>query len=197
MGNASPSGLGHRRTCSWHFDVIIVDEASQCGFDGIPLFYLGKKIIVVGDDKQIRPDAVGVNRFAVQKLQDEFLFDFEFKDTFDVERSIFDHSKRLYQQSRIVLREHFRCMPEIIRFSNDLCYSDTPLIPLRQYGPNRLPPLEHVLLAVGIEKVQITGRSTDRKLKLLSIESRKCAMTAGTMTRRWAWWCFRAKRRLL
>lgn len=131
------------------FDVIIVDEASQCGFDGIPLFYLGKKIIVVGDDKQIRPDAVGVNRFAVQKLQDEFLFDFEFKDTFDVERSIFDHSKRLYQQSRIVLREHFRCMPEIIRFSNDLCYSDTPLIPLRQYGPNRLPPLEHVFVGGG------------------------------------------------
>ena len=131
------------------FDVIIVDEASQCGFDGIPLFYLGKKIIVVGDDKQIRPDAVGVNRFAVQKLQDEFLFDLEFKDTFDVERSIFDHSKRLYQQSRIVLREHFRCMPEIIRFSNDLCYSDTPLIPLRQYGPNRLPPIEHVFLSGG------------------------------------------------
>jgi very-short-patch-repair endonuclease len=131
------------------FDVIIVDEASQCGFDGIPLFYLGKKIIVVGDDKQIRPAAVGVNRFAVQKLQAEFLFDFEFKDTFDVERSVFDHSKRLYQQSRIVLREHFRCMPEIIRFSNDLCYSDTPLIPLRQYGPNRLPPLEHVFVSGG------------------------------------------------
>lgn len=131
------------------FDVIIVDEASQCGFDGIPLFYLGKEIIVVGDDKQIRPDAVGVNRFAVQKVQDEFLFDFEFKDAFDVERSIFDHSKRLYQQSRIVLREHFRCMPEIIRFSNDLCYSDTPLIPLRQYGPDRLPPLEHVFVSGG------------------------------------------------
>ena len=40
-------------------------------------------------------------------------------------------------------------MPEIIRFSNDLCYSDTPLIPLRQYGPNRLPPLEHVFVSSG------------------------------------------------
>ena len=40
-------------------------------------------------------------------------------------------------------------MPEIIRFSNDLCYSDTPLIPLRQYGPNRLPPLEHVFVSGG------------------------------------------------
>jgi len=40
-------------------------------------------------------------------------------------------------------------MPEIIRFSNDLCYSDTPLIPLRQYGPDRLAPLEHVFVEGG------------------------------------------------
>lgn len=40
-------------------------------------------------------------------------------------------------------------MPEIIRFSNDLCYSGTPLIPLRQYGPNRLPPLEPVFVDGG------------------------------------------------
>ncbi|GAB1400865.1 hypothetical protein MASR1M66_23210 [Aminivibrio sp.] len=41
------------------FDVIIVDEASQCGVEALPLFYLGKKILIVGDDKQISPDAVG------------------------------------------------------------------------------------------------------------------------------------------
>jgi hypothetical protein len=40
-------------------------------------------------------------------------------------------------------------MPEIIRFSNDLCYRDTPLIPLRQYGPDRLRPLERVFLEGG------------------------------------------------
>ena len=40
-------------------------------------------------------------------------------------------------------------MPEIIRFSNDLCYSDTPLIPLRRYRRTRLPPLEHVFVRGG------------------------------------------------
>jgi very-short-patch-repair endonuclease len=40
-------------------------------------------------------------------------------------------------------------MPEIIRFSNDLFYSNTPLIPLRQYGANRHPPLEHVYITDG------------------------------------------------
>jgi Superfamily I DNA and RNA helicases and helicase subunits len=43
-------------------------------------------------------------------------------------------------------------MPEIIQFSNQLCYSDTPLIPLRQYGPDRLPPLEHVYVPEGYKE---------------------------------------------
>jgi len=131
------------------FDVVIVDEASQCGVEGLPLFYLGKRVLIVGDDKQISPDAVGLPRDAVHRLMEEFLRDFHFKSSFDVESSLFDHGKLRYGTRRITLREHFRCMPEIIRFSNDLCYSDTPLIPLRQYGPNRLPPLEHVFVREG------------------------------------------------
>jgi very-short-patch-repair endonuclease len=126
------------------FDVIIVDEASQCGVEALPLFYLGKKILIVGDDKQISPDAVGLPRDAMHRLMEEFLYDFRFKSSFDIESSLFDHGKLRYGTKRITLREHFRCMPEIIRFSNDLCYSDTPLIPLRQYGSERLTPIEHI-----------------------------------------------------
>ncbi len=131
------------------FDVIIVDEASQCGVEALPLFYLGKKILIVGDDKQVSPDAVGLPRDSVHRLMEEFLYDFRFKSSFDIESSLFDHGKLRYGTRRITLREHFRCMPEIIRFSNDLCYSATPLIPLRQYGPNRRPPLEHVFVSGG------------------------------------------------
>lgn len=131
------------------FDVIIVDEASQCGVEALPLFYLGKKILIVGDDKQISPDAVGLPRDTVHRLMEEFLHDFKFKSSFDIESSLFDHGKLRYGTRQVVLKEHFRCMPEIIRFSNDLCYSDTPLIPLRQYGANRLPPIEHVFVDGG------------------------------------------------
>ncbi len=131
------------------FDLIIVDEASQCGVEALPLFYLGKKVLIVGDDKQISPDAVGLPRNAVQQLMNQFLYDFQFASSFDVESSLFDHGKLRYGTRRVTLREHFRCMPEIIRFSNDLCYSDTPLIPLRQYGPDRLPPIEHIFVDGG------------------------------------------------
>jgi len=143
------------------FDVIIVDEASQCGVEALPLFYLGKKILIVGDDKQISPDAVGLPRDRVHRLMEEFLHDFRFKSSFDVESSLFDHGKLRYGTRRITLREHFRCMPEIIRFSNDLCYSDTPLIPLRQYGPNRLPPLDHVFVSGGYRE-GVNNRAINR-----------------------------------
>jgi very-short-patch-repair endonuclease len=131
------------------FDVVIVDEASQCGLEGLPLTFLAKKVIIVGDDKQISPDNVGVPLDAVQRLIQEHLKDFVHKASFDIKRSLFDHAKIRYGTSRIALREHFRCMPEIIRFSNELCYSATPLIPLRQYGPDRLPPTKHFFVSGG------------------------------------------------
>ncbi|TEB10431.1 AAA domain-containing protein [Pelotomaculum propionicicum] len=130
------------------FDVIIVDEASQCGPEALPLLYLGKRILVIGDDRQISPEAVGVSRDQVQRLMRDFLYDFEHADTFDVENSLFDHG-RIRFSNRITLREHFRCMPEIIHFSNDFCYRTDPLIPLRQYLPGRLEPLKAVYVESG------------------------------------------------
>ncbi|MBM3329861.1 MAG: AAA family ATPase, partial [Calditrichaeota bacterium] len=131
------------------FDVIIVDEASQCGLEALPLFYLAKRIIIVGDDKQISPESVGIDRNTVNALMKQFLKDFQFSSSFDVESSLFDQGKLRYGRRQVSLREHFRCMPEIIKFSNDLCYSASPLIPLRQYGPDRLTPLKSVYISNG------------------------------------------------
>ncbi len=130
------------------FDVIIVDEASQCGPEALPLMYLSKHLLVVGDNKQISPDAVGIPLDQVFQLMSEYLYDFSHADSFNVNNSLFNHGELRFR-NRIVLREHFRCMPEIIRFSNDLCYHSTPLIPLRQYPPQRLEPLNLVHIPTG------------------------------------------------
>ncbi|MFN3567631.1 MAG: AAA domain-containing protein [Caldimicrobium sp.] len=124
------------------FDLLIIDEASQIGFEGIPLLHLAKKVIVIGDDKQIVPEAVGINREDVHRLIREFLYDFKYPDSFYVENSLFHHIELRYSHTKIILREHFRCMREIIGFSNRLSYQEMPLIPLRRYPPERLNPLE-------------------------------------------------------
>jgi very-short-patch-repair endonuclease len=122
------------------FDVVIVDEASQSGPEALFLQYLAKKIVVVGDDKQISPDFVGITREDVELLRQRHLCDIPHSDALGVDNSFFDQAAIRFG-GRIRLREHFRCMPEIIQFSNSLCYRSEPLIPLRQYGAGRLTPV--------------------------------------------------------
>jgi len=133
------------------FNVIIVDEASQCGPESLPLLFLGEKIIVVGDEKQISPEPVGIDQLHVKNLMHNYLSDFSHSDSFGMENSLFAHG-RIRFGNRVTLREHFRCMPEIIRFSNDLCYTSDPLIPLRQYPPDRLEPLKAIHLTNGFRE---------------------------------------------
>jgi len=125
------------------FDTIIIDEASQASLDAIVLFLLAKRIIIVGDDKQNSPESVGVREDDIARLARNYLKYFRFREEFRPDASLFDHAERAFIHL-ITLREHFRCVPEIIRFSNDLCYTDTPLIPLRQPPPKRLPPLQTI-----------------------------------------------------
>lgn len=130
------------------FDTVIVDEASQASVDAVALLLLAKRIVVVGDDKQNSPEAVGLLEDDIARLAREHLSQFRFRDEFRPDTSLFDHAERAFG-SLITLREHFRCVPEIIRFSNDLCYRDAPLIPLRQAPPNRLPPLRSQFVEEG------------------------------------------------
>jgi very-short-patch-repair endonuclease len=124
------------------YDVVIVDEASQLGIDSLFLFYLAPKIIVVGDDQQISPYSVGISDQSIADLQRRYLDGIPFRNAFSVQSSLYGNAKIRFTQN-VVMREHFRCMPEIIQFSNDLCYANngTPLDPLRTYPAMRLRPL--------------------------------------------------------
>lgn len=121
------------------FDLVIVDEASQSGPEALLLSYIGNQIIVVGDDKQITPLNPGVNRDDVTRLREMHLQRIPHREAFDLEGSLFSQAQLRFSGG-VRLREHFRCMPEIIQFSNRLSYTAEPLIPLRQFGADRLKP---------------------------------------------------------
>ncbi|MHA2251502.1 MAG: AAA domain-containing protein [Candidatus Kariarchaeaceae archaeon] len=133
------------------FDYIIVDEASQSGPEAILLNYIGNKIIVVGDDKQIAPLHVGINRDDVTRLQEMYLKGIPHRESYDLEGSFFSQAELRFS-NRVRLREHFRCMPEIIQFSNRLSYNAEPLIPLRQFGADRLTPCKTTPVEGGYRK---------------------------------------------
>lgn len=139
------------------FDIAIIDEASQSGPESLLLNYIADKIIVVGDDKQITPMHIGIERSAVEFLQRKYLKDIPHSDALDLDGSLYSQANLRFPD-KIRLCEHFRCMPEIIQFSNQLSYAaQDPLIPLRQYGANRLEPVKAVFVNDGYRK----GSSSD------------------------------------
>ena len=151
------------------FDIVIVDEASQSGPEALFLNYIGKKLIVVGDDKQITPLHVGVNRQQVDYLRRMHLQGIPHSESLDLEGSLFAQAELRFPD-RICLREHFRCMPEIIQFSNNLSYSTEPLIPLRQYGNHRQEPVKTVHVEDGYRKGK--AGNVENRPEALAIVSR-------------------------
>jgi very-short-patch-repair endonuclease len=127
------------------YDYVIIDEASQLGPDAIFLLYITKNIIIVGDDKQTSPEYVGVDVNIMTPHIKRHLYGIPYSAYYGTEFSFFDHAK-LFCDGVTVLREHFRCMPEIIEFSNKYFYAPEGkgLYPLKQYSENRLEPLETV-----------------------------------------------------
>ncbi|MGW7596061.1 AAA domain-containing protein, partial [Streptomyces rubiginosohelvolus] len=127
------------------FDVVIVDEASQVGLDGLMLLWLAPRVIVVGDDKQCVPFYTGGKHERFNELLDSLLphlTDWQ-RDGLSPKSNLYDLLSARFSET-IRLTEHFRCMPEIIKWSSAQFYPDNELVPLRQYGADRLRPLEVV-----------------------------------------------------
>lgn len=132
------------------YDYVIIDEASQLGADAIFLLYISKNIIIVGDDKQTSPEYVGVDANTMTPHINRHLQNIPFANYYGTEFSFFDHAKR-FCNGMTVLREHFRCMPEIIEFCNKHFYAPDGkgLYPLKQYSENRIEPLKSVYCQSG------------------------------------------------
>ena len=116
------------------FDLIILEEASQSDCQAIPALLRGKKLVLVGDEKQVNP------RKRTEAFKDQIKASLGDKLPEDTRAnllpgaSVFDLFRAAFQGMETVLREHFRCLPEIIGFCNEQFYSDS-LIPLRASKP--------------------------------------------------------------
>lgn len=108
------------------FDVVIIDEATQCDIAScLPLFQRAKKIVVAGDTNQLRHVsflATAQMKSFQQKYKLELDERFNFRS-----KSMLDFALELtpsYDQI-VILDEHFRSLPDIISFSNKTFYDDS------------------------------------------------------------------------
>lgn len=125
------------------FDLVVVDEASQMRpEDALGAFLRGKRVVVVGDPKQLPPTSF------FDRGRDEGDDDLPADDAVEGE-SILELCLRSFQPARR-LRWHYRSRHEsLIAFSNRHLYDDQLIV-----FPAREPP--QALL--GVELVEVAGR---------------------------------------
>jgi len=130
-----------------------VDEASQSDMTGLLAWYLADSIAVVGDHEQVSPMAIGQQTEAMQGLINQFLDGIPNSHLYDGTTSIYDLARQCFGGA-IALREHFRCMPDIIDFSNHLSYNGE-IRPLRNPAA---APRPHVIEYRIEDSRLVTGR---------------------------------------
>ncbi|MEJ6949407.1 topoisomerase DNA-binding C4 zinc finger domain-containing protein [Natronospora cellulosivora (SeqCode)] len=138
------------------FDVVIIDEASQCDIKSLLVLFRANKVIVVGDDKQISPSAVGKTYDIVFSLIDQHLKDLPHGKEFTLTTSLYDLAQLFFTSQTLMLKEHFRCLPEIIEFSNQNFYQGE-ILPLRNIPDAQKlnPTLETVFIPHGFREQKI------------------------------------------
>ena len=136
------------------FDVVIIDEASQSDVMALAALYLGKTVLVVGDHEQVSPSAVGQDLGIIQNLIFQYLPGIPNSDLYDGQISIYDLARQSFGGTTCLV-EHFRCVPEIIQFSNMISY-DWRIKPLRD--ASRVHLLPHTVA------YRVSGSSRDGKV---------------------------------
>lgn len=110
------------------FDLVVIDEATQCDMAScLPILERGKSALVVGDPKQLRhlsflsykQQEIFAKQFSVTQEDKEEL---NYRDS-----SLLDlvNAKITSQNCVYFLNEHYRSMPDIISFSNKHFYANS------------------------------------------------------------------------
>lgn len=145
------------------FDLVILDEASQSDARELPALLRGKKVLVVGDDRQVSPSSAFLSIANIARLRQNFLSEFPFRAEVEPGASLYDLARVMFPAKFVMLKEHFRCVEPIIRFS--MQFYNESLVPLRIPRPNeRLdPPLIDIYVEDGERrgKSKVNPRETD------------------------------------
>ena len=173
------------------FDVVIIDEASQARLDSIFLLALSKRVVIVGDHKQVSPEGGMLADADIQEIVNRHLSGDARKANWgNADLSLFDECKAAFS-NMITLTEHRRCVPEIIGFSNQIAYipENIRLVPVRQTGSDSIQPVRTIFVPNGY--VRLSGNQLEnapeaevivREIENLIKDSRYRGMTIGVVT---------------
>lgn len=168
------------------FDLVIIDEASQSDIWALPALLRGKKLLVVGDHKQVSPSAVGTAEEKIKELVSRFLQNQPHGSEMTPDKSIYDLARVVFAGNSVMLKEHFRCVPAIIEFSNREFYQGE-IKPLRlPKAHERLdPPLVDVYVKGGTRKGDVNPAEAQAivdEIKAILTDDGFAGRTIGVVT---------------
>jgi very-short-patch-repair endonuclease len=168
------------------FDLVVIDEASQSDIWALPALLRGKKLLVVGDHKQVSPSAVGTAEEKIKELSTRFLSNQPHGAQMTPDKSIYDLARVVFAGNSVMLKEHFRCVPAIIEFSNREFY-EGDIKPLRLPKANeRLdPPLVDVYVKGGYRKGDINPPEAEaivKEIEAILADEQLNGRTIGVVT---------------
>jgi len=150
------------------FDLVIVDEATQCRVDdAMSLMFRAKKILVVGDDKQtvLQKNSVIDDYLFKDHDLDEHLRSTQARGFKGGGSHIFALVKAIKQAS-VMLDEHYRCPADIIEFSNKYVYDND--LNIMQWGLPENPPA--VVVDYSEQNKKSSKKATSGKFKGIETE---------------------------
>jgi very-short-patch-repair endonuclease len=108
------------------FDLLVVDEASQCDIPStIPLLFRAKRVCVIGDPKQLKAIHSMKGSMHSHLKEKSRLLDFKYAPYDYLTKSFFDLASHwCKEEERTMLREHFRCHSRIADYCNDVSYNN-------------------------------------------------------------------------
>lgn len=122
------------------FDVLVIDEATQCDLaSAIPLMFRAKKIVIVGDNKQLKfiPNigkAQDLNFMRLNGLDPKKTARFSQSSL-----SLFDAALRVPKAQKTLLRSQYRSAPEIVDYISSQFYGGALNVAV-EYNALKCPP---------------------------------------------------------
>ena len=122
------------------FDLLVIDEASQCDIaSALPLLFRAKQVVILGDLKQLPHISKVLQQQDFQLVKKHGLWEDRPGWSYSV-TSLFQLADVLAGQNRkVMLRDHHRSHAQIIGFSNEHFYQSGPLRIVTRYDRLRIP----------------------------------------------------------
>lgn len=155
------------------FDMVVIDEASQCDIaSAIPLILRAKQLVVIGDPLQLK-HITSLNKIEEDRIKEHLHLSTSVYLKYK-EKSLWDYSESFLtnaiNNNKIInIDRHYRCHPDIIGYSNEAFYNPKLGVDLKICTKNK----DFAIQPNGIKWIDVVGVYKAETININELEIEK------------------------